>query len=175
MNNIDVWTDGACMPNPGRGGWAFCTPGGIQGSGAENPTTNQRMEMRAVIEALRRFDGASSIRVFTDSQFVINVCTKWRTNWKKRGWKKADGQPVKNPDLVLRLDELCEANRVTFQWVKGHDGDPMNELADRLSVEATGLNGAEIAQFEEQMRLRKSDGAARGTVMLRRKMRSAKP
>lgn len=161
------------MPNPGRGGWAFCTRDGTQGSGAENPSTNQRMEMRAVIEALNRFSGAPSIWVFTDSQFVINVCTKWRAGWKRRGWKKADGQPVKNLDLVLRLAELCEANRVGFQWVKGHNGDPMNELADRLSVEAAGLTRSEIAQFEEQMRPRKSDGAPAGTVTLRRKMRSA--
>lgn len=146
---IEISTDGACFPNPGHGGWGWVTPCGQSHSGTENPSTNQRMEMMAVIAALEHFDGkAAQILIRSDSQFVIKGCTEWMPGWKVRGWCKSDGSIVKNLDLWRRLDELLSRNRVGFQWVRGHNGDEMNERADQLASAATGVGSEERERLE---------------------------
>lgn len=107
------------------------------------------MEMRAVLEALRTFDGAyPTLLIRTDSRFVIDGCTKWMGAWKQKGWRKKDGQVVKNQDLWVELSELLERNVVHFAWVKGHSGDEMNTYVDELASEATGVPEAERLEYE---------------------------
>jgi ribonuclease HI len=131
-----VFTDGACSGNPGPGGWAWAVPGGSWASGAEPRTTNQRMELTAVLEAVRALDGV--LDVVTDSTYVANCFRdKWFLGWRRRGWKNAAGKPVANTDLWEPLIEAFEAGRFGVpRWVKGHGGDPMNDLVDRLAVAA---------------------------------------
>lgn len=131
-----VHTDGACLGNPGPGGWAWAQGQARWASGAESHTTNQRMELKAVIEALESLDGP--VQIVSDSIYVVN-CFKdrWWEGWLRRGWVNSKKEPVKNRDL---WEPLIEAVRVrgdvTFTWVKGHSGDPMNDLVDRLAVDA---------------------------------------
>lgn len=139
-----VYTDGACSGNPGPGGWAWAVPGGRFASGAAAHTTNQRMEIQAVLEALRTLEGP--IEVVSDSTYVINCFRdKWWEGWMRRGWTNSARKPVANRDLWEPLIELVRAGDVTFKWVKGHSGDEMNDLVDRLAVEAgrtqTGQSG----------------------------------
>lgn len=131
-----VYTDGACLGNPGPGGWAWIVPGGRYASGAAAPTTNQRMEITAVLEALRALDGP--LDVMSDSAYVVNCFRdRWWEGWLRRGWTTAARKPVANRDLWEPLIELYrERNDVRFRWVKGHSGDPMNDLADELAVAA---------------------------------------
>lgn len=129
----EVWTDGACSGNPGPGGWGWVTPDGEHGSGPEAHTTNQRMEIMAVIDALSTLP-QRPIEVVTDSQYVINGATKWTKGWVTRGWVNSKGQPVANRDLWERLIPLTAG--VTFRWVKGHAGHELNEAADALAVAA---------------------------------------
>ncbi len=131
-----VFTDGACAGNPGPGGWAWAVPGGPWAPGAEPRTTNQRMELTAVLEAVRSLEG--ELDVVTDSTYVRNCFRdKWYLNWRRRGWRNAAGKPVANPDLWEPLVEAFEAGRFGVpRWVKGHSGDVMNDLVDRLAVEA---------------------------------------
>jgi ribonuclease HI len=131
-----VFTDGACSGNPGPGGWAWAVPGGAWASGAEPRTTNQRMELQAVLEAVRGLEG--ELEVVTDSTYVANCFRdKWYLGWRKRGWKNAAGKPVANTDLWGPLIEAFEAGRFGVpRWVKGHAGDVMNDLVDRLAVDA---------------------------------------
>jgi ribonuclease HI len=132
-----VYTDGACSGNPGPGGWAWAIPGGRFRSGADPATTNQRMEIMAALDAVRQLEGP--LLVISDSTYVVN-CFKdrWHVGWKSRGWTNSKKQPVANRDLWEPLIELVLARKtVTFQWVKGHSGDPMNDLVDRLAVQAT--------------------------------------
>jgi ribonuclease HI len=136
---IEIYTDGACRGNPGPGGWGALLRYGHHEktlSGAEAHTTNNRMELTAVIRALQALKKASIISVTTDSQYVRNGVTKWIHSWKKHGWKTADKKPVKNQDLWLALDAEIQAHQLEWHWVKGHNGHPENELADQLANQA---------------------------------------
>lgn len=133
---IEIYTDGACSGNPGRGGWGvLIKEDGQQRElcGGEPETTNNRMEMMAVIEALRGTDKQTPVILYTDSQYVKNGITTWIHSWKKNGWKTASRKPVKNKDLWVILDELREDREIDWRWVKGHAGDPGNERADELA------------------------------------------
>lgn len=133
---VKVYTDGACIGNPGPGGWAWALSSGEHASGAEPLTTNQRMEVRAVLEALQVLEGA--VTVVSDSTYVVNCFRHgWWKGWQARAWRNTAGKPVANQDLWRPLIELVVGRRdVTFLWVKGHAGDPGNELADRLANQA---------------------------------------
>jgi ribonuclease HI len=132
-----VYTDGACSGNPGPGGWAWAVPDGAFCSGAAAHTTNQRMEINAVLEAVRAIEG--QIEVVSDSTYVVNCFRdRWWQGWLARGWTNSAKKPVANRDLWEPLIDLYRAQpaRFTFRWVKGHGTDPMNNLVDRLAVEA---------------------------------------
>lgn len=132
-----VYTDGACSGNPGPGGWAWATApdGAVRGSGGEAHTTNQRMEIRAVLEALRSLDGP--LVIVSDSTYVVNCFRdRWWVRWQANGWRNAKKEPVANTDLWKPLIELYQQRRPEFRWVKGHSGEPMNDLVDRLAVAA---------------------------------------
>ena len=133
----EVFTDGACRGNPGPGGWAWAVKNGPQGSGHDPATTNQRMEVRAAYEAIVALPG--TLVVVSDSTYVVN-CFKnaWWTGWRARGWLNAAKKPVANRDLWEPLIDLVEERGdVTFRWVKGHSGHPMNDLVDQLAVDAS--------------------------------------
>jgi ribonuclease HI len=142
-----VYTDGACLGNPGPGGWAWAVPRGAFASGAEARSTNQRMEVRAVLEALEALEGP--LEVVSDSTYVVNCFRQgWWQGWEARGWRNARGSPVANQDLwkpLLGLVHARGAQNVAFRWVKGHSADEMNSLVDELAVEAartqTGRSG----------------------------------
>ena len=136
---IEIYTDGACRGNPGRGGWAALLLLGEHEreiSGAEAHTTNNRMELTAVIRALEALKRPVQARVYTDSEYVRRGVTEWLASWKARGWRTADRKPVKNQDLWQRLDELRAGHRIEWRWVPGHAGVPGNERVDRLANEA---------------------------------------
>ena len=134
-----IFTDGSCLRNPGGpGGWAIVAKnmatGKVLERSAGNPsTTNNRMELTAAIEALRYAPEGTRVALYTDSQYLKNGITKWVAGWKRRGWKKADGQPVLNQELWMELDQLYAAHTVEFHWVKGHAGNPLNERCDTLA------------------------------------------
>ena len=133
---MEIYSDGACRGNPGPGGWgAIVRFNGFEKEifGGEAATTNNRMELTAVIRALESLEQPSRVRVFTDSQYVQKGISEWIKGWKRKGWKTADKKPVKNEDLWRRLDELNAAHRVEWLWVRGHDGHPENERADALA------------------------------------------
>ncbi len=133
---VDVYTDGACKGNPGPGGWGVLLRwNGHEKElfGGEPHTTNNRMELRAAIEALVALKRDSSVRLHTDSKYVLDGITTWIHNWKKHGWKTADKKPVKNVDLWQQLDALARQYTVTWVWVKGHAGHDGNERADALA------------------------------------------
>ncbi len=135
-SEIEIYTDGACKGNPGPGGWGAWLRAGVHEKelwGGEALTTNNRMELTAVIEALSSLKQESRVTVHTDSEYVRNGITNWIHGWKVRGWKTADRKPVKNVDLWQRLDALRERHEVEWRWVKGHAGDPGNERADALA------------------------------------------
>ncbi len=140
MSVVDIYTDGACRGNPGPGGWgALLTCNGREKeiSGAEALTTNNRMELTAVIRALESLTKPGvRARVYTDSQYVRKGILEWLTAWKARGWLTADRKPVKNQDLWQRLDALAAAHDVEWHWVPGHAGVPGNERADLLANQA---------------------------------------
>lgn len=130
-----IYTDGACSGNPGPGGWAWIRPDGPFAAGPDPDTTNQRMELAAVLEGLRAADGPA--HVISDSTYVVNCFRdRWWEGWLRRGWKNSQKKPVANRDLWEPLIELVRGSDVTFEWVKGHAGDRWNDLADRLAVEA---------------------------------------
>ena len=138
MNTIDIYTDGACKGNPGPGGWGVLLKSASTQKelfGGEMETTNNRMEMMAVIEALSALKRPCHVRLHVDSQYVLKGMTEWLSGWKARGWKTAARQPVKNVDLWQRLDALVQGagHRIEWRWVRGHDGDPGNEHADALA------------------------------------------
>jgi len=136
---IEIYTDGACRGNPGRGGWAALLLLGEHEreiSGAEALTTNNRMELTAVIRALEALKRPVQARIYTDSEYVRRGVTEWLAGWKARGWRTADRKPVKNQDLWQRLDELRAGHRIEWHWVPGHAGVPGNERVDRLANEA---------------------------------------
>ncbi|MBH9404294.1 ribonuclease HI [Pseudomonas aeruginosa] len=133
---VVIYTDGACKGNPGRGGWgAVLLYKGAERElwGGEPDTTNNRMELMAAIQALAALKRSCPIRLITDSEYVMRGITEWLPNWKKRGWKTASKQPVKNADLWQALDEQVARHQVEWQWVRGHTGDPGNERADQLA------------------------------------------
>jgi ribonuclease HI len=133
---VDIYTDGACSGNPGPGGWgALLRLGQVEKElcGGEMATTNNRMEMMAVIEALQTLKRPVQVRVHTDSQYVQKGISEWIHGWKRRGWKTADKKPVKNEDLWRRLDTLAAGHRIEWHWVKGHAGHAENERADALA------------------------------------------
>ena len=133
---IEIYTDGACRGNPGPGGWGALLIAGRHRKtlhGGEPETTNNRMELTAAIEALNALKRPSTVALHTDSKYVMHGITEWMHNWKKRGWKTASKKPVKNQDLWVALDEAIARHDITWKWVKGHDGDPGNEEADRLA------------------------------------------
>ena len=138
-----VYTDGACLGNPGPGGWAWAVPGGRYASGAAAATTNQRMEITAALEAARALEGR--LEVVSDSTYVVNCFRdRWWEGWLRKGWTNSKRQPVANRDLWEPLVTLVRSreNEVAFRWVKGHSGDPMNDLVDRLAVEAAAKAAA---------------------------------
>jgi ribonuclease HI len=134
--DITIYTDGACRGNPGPGGWgAWLRSGGHERElfGGEVHTTNNRMELTAVIQALAALKKPSVVTLYTDSEYVRNGITSWIHGWKKRGWRTASNTPVKNAELWQQLEALNAQHRVSWRWVKGHAGDPGNERADRLA------------------------------------------
>lgn len=137
MNDpIIIYTDGACRGNPGPGGWgAVLSYNGNTKElyGGERETTNNRMELLAVINALEALNRPSSVQVNSDSKYVLQGITEWMDNWKKRGWKTASKSPVKNEDLWRRLDVAKSSHRIEWKWVKGHSGDHGNDRADKLA------------------------------------------
>ena len=133
---VEIYSDGACRGNPGPGGWgAVLRFRGAEKElwGGEAKTTNNRMELIAVIRALEALNRPCQVRVTTDSQYVKNGITAWINNWKRNGWRTAAKQPVKNEDLWRRLDDLVAGHQVAWDWVKGHSGHPENERADQLA------------------------------------------
>ena len=133
---IEIYTDGACRGNPGPGGWgALLIAGKHQKTmhGGEADTTNNRMELTAAIEALNALKGHSNVILHTDSKYVMDGINEWMPNWKKRGWKTAAKKPVKNKDLWQALDEATSRHDIDWRWVKGHNGNPGNEMADELA------------------------------------------
>lgn len=136
---VEIHTDGACSGNPGPGGWGAIlrfAAAEKELSGGELATTNNRMELMAAIAALESLTRACTVHLYTDSQYVRNGITQWIHAWKARGWKTADKKPVANEDLWRRLDEARARHDVHWHWVKGHDGDPLNERADALARSA---------------------------------------
>lgn len=134
--SVVIYTDGACKGNPGPGGWGALLKYGEHERelfGGESLTTNNRMELTAVIEALRALKRPSRVVVHTDSQYVQKGVTEWLRNWKQRGWKTADRKPVKNEDLWRALDALLASHQISWRWVRGHSGHPENERADALA------------------------------------------
>ena len=138
-NIINIYTDGACSGNPGPGGWgAYIDNAGLitELSGREEDTTNNRMELKAVIEALNSFTNKTNLNLYTDSKYVMDGSSKWIENWKKNGWKTAQKKVVKNQDLWIELDKLVHFHQIHWVWVKGHDGNLGNERADYLATSA---------------------------------------
>lgn len=133
---VDLYTDGACKGNPGVGGWGVLMRFGDRERalhGGDPETTNNRMELMAVIEGLSALKRPCRVRVHTDSQYVQKGITEWLANWKRRNWRTSAGQPVKNQDLWQRLDQAAAGHDIEWHWVKGHAGHPGNEAADRLA------------------------------------------
>ncbi|MBA2956020.1 ribonuclease HI [Nocardioides sp. MAH-18] len=145
--SVTIHTDGACVPNPGPGGWGALLRYGVHErelcGGTAEPTTNNRMELTAPIEALETLNRPSVVHLWTDSTYVRNGITSWINGWKRNGWLTSAKQPVKNADLWQRLEEACARHQVEWHWVKGHNGDEGNERADQLA--ARGLSEAVAA------------------------------
>ena len=133
---VDIFTDGACRGNPGPGGWgALLRMGGKEReiSGGEAPSTNNRMELMAAIEALNALKRPCQVQLYTDSVYVRDGITKWIHGWRRNGWKTADKKPVKNAELWQQLVEACAPHRIAWHWVKGHSGHPENDRVDALA------------------------------------------
>jgi ribonuclease HI len=138
MNQIEIYTDGACKGNPGPGGWGVLLRSGTTEKelfGGEPSTTNNRMELMAVIQALEALKRPCAVTLYLDSQYVLKGITEWLPGWKKKGWKTASKQPVKNQELWQRLDDLIanSGHVIDWRWVRGHNGHPGNERADALA------------------------------------------
>jgi ribonuclease HI len=136
MDKIEIYTDGACKGNPGVGGWGALLIAGNKEKelfGGEKETTNNRMELMAVIQALGALKRPCQITLHTDSQYVLKGITEWITGWKAKGWKTASKAPVKNVDLWQQLDEARNVHEIDWRWVRGHTGHPGNERADQLA------------------------------------------
>lgn len=138
---VHLFTDGACSGNPGPGGWAFILRHPVSGkeiehAGGERDTTNNRMELRAVIEGLHALTRRSRVDIYSDSQYVLNGLREWLEQWKARGWRTAAKKPVKNEDLWRELDRLKAEHELDFHWIRGHNEHPENERCDQLAVAA---------------------------------------
>jgi ribonuclease HI len=138
MNQVEIYTDGACKGNPGPGGWGVLMRSGSTQKelyGGERSTTNNRMELMAVIQALEALKRPCAVTLYLDSQYVLKGITEWLPGWKAKGWKTASKQPVKNAELWRRLDELVQqgGHEIDWRWVRGHNGDAGNERADALA------------------------------------------
>lgn len=152
MKKITIYTDGACKGNPGPGGWGVLLEyNGRKKTlhGGEPQTTNNRMEMMAAISALENLREACDITLFTDSKYVMQGLTEWLPGWKARGWRTASKQPVKNQDLWERLDAAVQRHKIDWRWVKGHTGDPGNEMADQLANQ--GIEQMQAARAAENV------------------------
>lgn len=139
MRRATIWTDGACLGNPGPGGWAAIVrtdDGERELAGYEPATTNNRMELRAAVEALRSLAEPTEVDLHTDSQYLRTGMAEWLARWKRNGWRTADRKPVKNVDLWQTLDGLAARHGVRWHWVRGHCGHPENERCDALANEA---------------------------------------
>ncbi len=133
---LKIWTDGSCLGNPGPGGWGFIATDGkntAERCGGEKNTTNNKMELTAVIKALTAAKKHAEVEIHTDSQYVKNGMESWIKNWKAKGWKTADKKPVKNKELWQQLDELASNIKIHWVWVKGHAGEEFNERVDDLA------------------------------------------
>ena len=146
MKTVTLYTDGACSGNPGPGGWgAILVYGGAEKelSGGEKSTTNNRMELTAVIEGLSALKEPCIVELYSDSKYVIDGLSKgWAVSWRKNGWKKADKKPALNPDLWEKLLNLIEKHQLHYHWVKGHADNPYNNRCDGLAVAATKVQSA---------------------------------
>lgn len=139
LPKVEIFTDGACKGNPGPGGWGAVLRMGDKEreiSGGEPLTTNNRMEMMAVVESLNALKRPCAVTLYTDSRYVMDGLTKWIKGWQRNGWKTADKKPVKNADIWQALLDAAKPHRITWQWVKGHAGHPENERADALASAA---------------------------------------
>lgn len=139
MQIVEIFTDGGCRGNPGPGGWGVLLRFKGQEKhlkGAEPDTTNNRMELMAAIQAFKSLKRPCDVAITTDSQYVKNGITQWMANWKKRGWKTASNQPVKNQDLWQQLEQAMQGHKVDWHWVKGHSGHMENETVDGLANQA---------------------------------------
>ena len=136
---VDAYTDGACLGNPGPGGWGVLLRYGENEkelSGGHGQTTNNRMELIAAIKALEEIKTGSKVNIYTDSKYVMNGITDWINRWKKNGWKTAANKPVANVDLWMQLDTAIRKHEVSWNWIRGHTGHPDNERADSLAKSA---------------------------------------
>jgi ribonuclease HI len=141
MQRVTIFTDGACRKNPGYGGWAAILIYQVRQrvlSGSAPSTTNNRMELMAAIERLNALKRPCAVELFSDSEYLQKGIRNWLPRWKKRGFLTMDGQPVKNQDLWQKLEQAAGRHKVQWKWVRGHAGNPMNELCDRLAKEAIG-------------------------------------
>lgn len=141
LPHVQLYTDGSCSGNPGPGGWAFILRHPVSGkeierSGAEPLTTNNQMELMAVIQGLTALKSPSRVDIYSDSQYVLNGLREWLDGWVAKGWKTAAKKPVKNQELWQRLDALRKVHDLDFHWIEGHAGHPENERCDRLAVAA---------------------------------------
>ena len=141
LPSVRLYTDGACSGNPGPGGWAFilrheASGKQIERSGGEPATTNNRMELMAIVMGLRALTRPARVRLVSDSEYALKGLGQWLEGWKRRGWKTAGKQPVKNQDLWEELDALVGGHSVEFEWIRGHAGHAENERCDQLAVEA---------------------------------------
>ena len=139
---IEIYTDGSCLENPGNGGWAAIIINDgkkTQIKGSKKNTTNNQMELLAPIEALKKIPKGNKVEIFTDSKYVKSGITEWIHNWKKNGWKTADKQPVKNKELWEELDLLANEFKISWNWVKAHSTDQLNNEVDLIAKEAANL------------------------------------
>ncbi|MFP6773977.1 MAG: ribonuclease HI [Alphaproteobacteria bacterium] len=144
MDNVTIYTDGACSGNPGPGGWGALMQFGENErelKGGEPQTTNNRMELFAAIAALEALKRPCTVNLHTDSTYLRDGITKWIINWKRNGWRTAAKKPVKNVDLWQRLEEAIQRHEIAWHWVKGHAGDPGNEAADALARQGLDAYG----------------------------------
>lgn len=142
MKKIELYTDGACSGNPGHGGWGYLLKYKTvekENFGGSFNTTNNQMELTAVIEGLKVIKESCQIDLYTDSRYVLDGCEKWLPDWKKHNWKRADKKPVLNQALWQELDELLSRHQITWHWVKGHAGHPENERVDALACQGRDM------------------------------------
>ena len=148
MKTVEIYTDGACRGNPGPGGWGAVLRHGAHEKtlcGGEAETTNNRMELMAAIQALEALRSPCEVTLYTDSVYVRNGITEWLDGWRRRGWKTASKQPVKNRELWQRLDAAAQRHRIDWRWVRGHSGNAGNEHADQLANQGLEQAQAEMA------------------------------